>query len=107
MAPGNLTYWMSLVLFTHLHLGLPSGLFSSGFPTNSLYAFLFSFMLLCLFRNKFIFYAEGLLAPCPTPQAGGLSLVVYPQLLIQYICSYRPYLEAIPPSVTQGRALLW
>jgi hypothetical protein len=27
---------------THLHLGLPSGLFPSGFPTNILYAFLFS-----------------------------------------------------------------
>jgi hypothetical protein len=26
----------------HLHLDLPSGLFSSGFPTNKLYAFLFS-----------------------------------------------------------------
>jgi hypothetical protein len=27
---------------THLHLGLPSGLFPSGFPTNILYAFLYS-----------------------------------------------------------------
>jgi hypothetical protein len=31
-----------LVLSTHLHLGLPSGLFPSGFPTNILYAFLVS-----------------------------------------------------------------
>jgi hypothetical protein len=31
-----------LILFTHLCLGLPSGLFPSGFPTNILYAFLFS-----------------------------------------------------------------
>jgi hypothetical protein len=31
-----------LILSTHLHLGLPSGLFPSGFPTNNLYAFLFS-----------------------------------------------------------------
>jgi hypothetical protein len=29
-------------LFTHLRLGLPSGLFPSGFPTSILYAFLFS-----------------------------------------------------------------
>jgi hypothetical protein len=29
-------------LSTHLRLGLPSGLFPSGFPTNILYAFLFS-----------------------------------------------------------------
>jgi hypothetical protein len=27
---------------THIRLGLPSGLFPSGFPTNILYAFLFS-----------------------------------------------------------------
>jgi hypothetical protein len=31
-----------LILSTHLCLGLPSGLFPSGFPTNILYAFLFS-----------------------------------------------------------------
>jgi hypothetical protein len=29
-----------LILFTHLRLGLPSGHFPSGFPTNILYAFL-------------------------------------------------------------------
>jgi hypothetical protein len=31
-----------LILSTHLRFGLPSGLFLSGFPTNNLYAFLFS-----------------------------------------------------------------
>jgi hypothetical protein len=31
-----------LILSTHLRLGLPGGLFPSGFPTNILYAFLFS-----------------------------------------------------------------
>jgi hypothetical protein len=31
-----------LILSTWLRLGLPSGLFPSGFPTNVLYAFLFS-----------------------------------------------------------------
>jgi hypothetical protein len=31
-----------LILSTHLRLGLPSGLFPSGFHTNILYAFLFS-----------------------------------------------------------------
>jgi hypothetical protein len=31
-----------LILSTHLRLGLPSGLFPSGFPTNILYALLFS-----------------------------------------------------------------
>jgi hypothetical protein len=32
----------TLILSTHLRLGLPSGLFPSGFPINILYAFLFS-----------------------------------------------------------------
>jgi hypothetical protein len=32
----------TLILFIHLSLGLPSGLISSGFPTNILYAFVFS-----------------------------------------------------------------
>jgi hypothetical protein len=31
-----------LIVSTHLRLGLPSGLFPSGFPTSILYAFLFS-----------------------------------------------------------------
>jgi hypothetical protein len=31
-----------LILSTHLRLGLPNGLFLSGFPTNIVYAFLFS-----------------------------------------------------------------
>jgi hypothetical protein len=30
------------MLCTHLRLGLPSGLFPSGFPTNNLYTFHFS-----------------------------------------------------------------
>jgi hypothetical protein len=31
-----------LILSTHIHFGLPSDLFPSGFPTNILYAFLVS-----------------------------------------------------------------
>jgi hypothetical protein len=32
-----------LMLSIHLRLGLPSGLFPSGFPTNNLYTFLFPY----------------------------------------------------------------
>ena len=36
--PPHPTSWRSiLILSTHLRLGLPSGLFPSGFPTNTLY----------------------------------------------------------------------
>jgi hypothetical protein len=34
--------YLSKILSTHLRLGIPSGLFPSGFPTNILYAFLVS-----------------------------------------------------------------
>jgi hypothetical protein len=40
----------SLILSTHLRYGLHSGLFPSGFPTNILYAFLFS-----LIRATFVY----------------------------------------------------
>jgi hypothetical protein len=34
----SLTSWRSiLILFSHLRLGFPNGLFPSGFPTNTLY----------------------------------------------------------------------
>jgi hypothetical protein len=47
------------------------------------------------FRTKLIFYSEGLLAPSPTSQAAEPPLVCCPRLLIQYIRSYLPYLEAV------------
>jgi hypothetical protein len=37
----------------------------------------------------------GVVSPTPNPQAGGLPLVSCPRLLIQYIRSYPPYLEAV------------
>ena len=45
-----------------------------------------------IFRNKTCFYGEELLAPLPTPQAGGPPLVDCPRLLIQYIRSPPPHI---------------
>ena len=35
--PHFASWWSIIILSTHLHLGLPSGLFPSGFPTKTLY----------------------------------------------------------------------
>jgi hypothetical protein len=40
--PNPISKRSILMLSIHLCLGLPSGLFHSGFPTNNLYTFLFS-----------------------------------------------------------------
>jgi hypothetical protein len=59
-----------------------------------------------MFRNIVSFYGEKLPAPCPTPEDGGPRLAGCPRLLIQYIRSYPPYLEAVPPSTWES-AMLW
>jgi hypothetical protein len=46
------------------------------------------------FRNVFLLLRWGVVSPPPNPQAGGPPLVGCPRLLIQYIRSYPPYLEA-------------
>jgi hypothetical protein len=47
------------------------------------------------FVTSYSFYGGGLLAPPSNPQAGGPHPVGCSRLLIQYICSYPPYLEAV------------
>ena len=43
----------------------------------------------------------------PNRQSGGPPLVGCPRLLILYIPSYVPCLEAVPPTATWGRAMPW
>jgi hypothetical protein len=46
------------------------------------------------FRDVIHFLRWGVVSPLPNPQAGGPPLVGCPRLLIQYIRSYPPYLDA-------------
>jgi hypothetical protein len=48
-----------------------------------------------MFRNKLRVLLWWVVSPPPNPQAGGPPPVGCPQLLIQYIRSYPPYLETV------------
>jgi hypothetical protein len=60
-----------------------------------------------MFCNSVKWLWWGVVSISPNPQAGGSPLLSCAQLLIQYICSYLPNLEDVPPSVTWERAMLW
>jgi hypothetical protein len=49
----------------------------------------------------------GIVSTSPNPQVVGPPIVGCLGLLIQYIISYCPYLEAFSPSATWGRAMPW
>jgi hypothetical protein len=48
-----------------------------------------------MFHNMLEFLRWWVVSPPPNPQAGGPAPVGCPRLLIQYIRSYPPYLEAV------------
>jgi hypothetical protein len=62
---------------------------------------------LWLVRNIVKFLRWAVVSTLPKSQAEGPPLVGCPRLLIQYIRSYPPYLQAVPPSATWGRAMPW
>jgi hypothetical protein len=108
-----------LTLSTHLRLGRPNGLFPSGFPAKILYSFVFSpirvtcpanliFLDLIISRLSkesiqvrdpswgFVTrFLQWVFRPTPNSQAGGPSVIGCPRLLLQYISSYPPHLEAV------------
>jgi hypothetical protein len=47
------------------------------------------------FHKKPAFLRWGILSPSSNPQAGRPPFVCCPWLVIQYVCSYPPYLEAV------------
>ena len=90
-----------LILSSLLCLGLPSGLLPSGFPTKTLYAPLLSPIRAtfrahspCMFRNMSKFLQWAVVSTSPNPQTVGPLHIGCPRLLIQYIRSYPPYVEA-------------
>jgi hypothetical protein len=57
-----------------------------------------------MFHNLLSFYWKEL-APRPNHKLEDNPPVICPQLLIQYICSYTTYVQAVPPSTTWGSAM--
>jgi hypothetical protein len=53
-----------------------------------------------------LFFTLMAVSPMPITQAGLPPLVVRPRLLIQYIHSYPLLLVVVPPSATEGCAML-
>ena len=60
---------------------------------------------LFMIRNMFKFLRWRFLNTTPKSQAVGPPIIGCPRLFIQYIRNYPPYLEAVPPSATWGRAM--
>ena len=60
-----------------------------------------------IFRNVLSFLLWGVFSISPNPQSWGPPLGGCPRLLIRYIHSYPPYLQAVPPSAAWGRAMPW
>jgi hypothetical protein len=50
---------------------------------------------LCVVFRKVLNFMVGDISPPPNPQAGGTPTVDRPRLLVQYIRSYPPYLDAV------------
>ena len=105
------TPWRSiLIIFSHLRLSFPSGLFLCGLPSKILDALCFQVSdAVTLFRcfgctngslqvRSFVkcfvtwwFVTVKICFVSPNPRAGGPPLVACPLLRIQYIRSYPPY----------------
>jgi hypothetical protein len=58
-------------------------------------------------RNMIKFLRWRVVSTSPNPQAGRPPLVGCLRMLIQYICGYPSYLEAVLPSATWARAMPW
>jgi hypothetical protein len=60
-----------------------------------------------IFRNKLLFYGDGLLAPTPNPQAGGTPLLAVRDCLFNIFAVTFRIWRPSPLSVIWGRAMSW
>ena len=87
-----------LILFSHLRLGVCLGC------TEGLVRIQGS----CIrFVTWLSFYGEELLASRPTPKLEDHLVSAVRECLFNIFSNYPPYLEAVPPSATWGRAVSW
>jgi hypothetical protein len=96
--PGSI-----LILSTHLRLGLPSSLFTSGFPTNNLYAFLF-FPIRATWPAHLILLEFVLLPTASRPVRFGIGLPFGAHDQIWSSIPFDNYFVVLPrtPSLTRG-----
>jgi hypothetical protein len=97
--PSGFPYFPRVLVFS---MCLPFGIFTYQVPNTtsifrSLHRSKVSVKPEAMYNIKYHsdFLRRGLVKILTKPQAVGPPTVGYPPLLIQYICNYRPYLEAI------------
>ena len=102
--PHPTSWRSSLILSTHLRLGLPSGLFPSGFPTKTLYTpsphpyaphlILLDFIIRTILGEEYKSFSSSLYNLLHSPVSSSL---LGPNILLQHHVLKHPQLPFLPP----------